>query len=88
MCTFVLFCWTKNKSKNKLQLKSFDYLQREFSVEERCELRAKLRAYQAVDDKVEGAVDHCEEAGDIIYDVGLPGDVEVVPALVAKFDSI
>ena len=51
-------------------------------------LRAELGADQAVDDKVEGAVDHCEEAGDIIYDVGLPGDVEVVPALVAKLDSI
>ena len=51
-------------------------------------LRAELGTDQAVDDKVEGAVDHCEEAGDIIYDVGLPGDVEVVPVLVAKLDSI
>ena len=87
MCTFVLFCWTKNKSKNKLQLKSFDYLQREFSVEERCELRAKLRAYQAVDDKVEGTVEDGEEAGEEVDAVSFKGDVVVLAGSITFFNS-
>ena len=68
-------------------MKSLDYLQREFSVEECCELCAKLRADQAVDDKVEGTVEDGEEAGEEVEAVSFKGDVVVLSGSITFFNS-